>query len=142
MSKFRRQPREEFRMTRHEATTGRKSRRTAAAFLFAGIGLAVTGLGVYAGLNAVATGTQSVTSGTLKLTMADNGVGFSSSVSNMAPGDVVNRYVDVTNGGTLAGQALTLAVADSTPTLLSTDATKGLHVVVTQCTSGVWTAAT
>jgi len=104
--------------------------------------LAVTGVGVYAGLaaNAVSSA-QTITSGTLKLTMADNGAGFSSTVSNMAPGDVVNRYVDLTNSGTLAGQTLTLAATDSGSSLLSTDATKGLHVIVSQC-SGTWAPTT
>src|SRR3954453_14931866 len=74
-------------------------------------GLTLTGMAVFAGLNAEAKNTtaQSVDSGTLQLTYADNGAGFASSVANMAPGDVVNRYVDVTNGGSLDGQSLTLA---------------------------------
>jgi spore coat-associated protein N len=122
----------------------RMNGRTTVGIAFAGIGLAITGFGVYAGLNAVATNTSptQVSSGTLKLTMADNGAGFTSTVSGMAPGDTVNRYVDLTNGGTLDAKNLTLAASDANSTLLSTDATKGLHVTVTQCTSGVWTAST
>lgn len=108
-------------------------------------GLMLTGVGVYAGLNATASNTtaQAVSSGTLSLTMAANGVGFSQSVSTLAPGDVVNRYIDLTNGGQLAGQALTLGVSDATPTKLTTDSTNGLHVTVSQCSGGLapaWSA--
>lgn len=58
----------------------------------------------------------------------------------LAPGDVVNRYVDLSNTGSLTGKNLTLSASDSGSTLLSTDATKGLHVTVTSC-SVAWVAA-
>jgi spore coat-associated protein N len=107
-------------------------------------GLALTGMAVFAGLNASATNTtaQSIDAGTLQLTYADNGAGFTSVAAKMAPGDVVNRYVDLTNGGTLDGKTLTLAATDATPTKLSTDATNGLQVSVTECTGGTWNTAT
>jgi hypothetical protein len=107
-------------------------------------GLALTGMAVFAGLNAVATNTtpQQIDSGTLKLTYADNGAGFTSVASKLAPGDVVNRYVDVTNGGTLDGKTLTLAAAAANSNKLSTDATNGLQVSVTECTGGTWDNST
>lgn len=87
------------------------------------------------------TSAQSITSGTLKVIQANNGVGFSSTISDMAPGDVVNRYVNYTNSGTLASKSLRLKVADASPTLLSSDATRGLQLVVTDC-SVAWTSTT
>jgi spore coat-associated protein N len=107
------------------------------------VGLAMAGSSVYAGLTAVATNTtaEAASSGILSLTMANNGAGFSSAVANLAPGDVVNRYVDLTQGATLDGQALTLAVTDATPTKLTTDATNGLHVTVSSC-SIAWVPGT
>jgi spore coat-associated protein N len=134
-------------MSRHVdpmAVRSRRSRRTAGAAAFMLLGLAVTGAGVYAALNATAfnTSAQTVSSGTLKLTMAANGAGFSSSITNMAPGDVVNRYVDLTtNAGSIAAQNLTFAASDATPTKLSTDPSNGLHVTITSC-STAWVAAT
>ena len=99
-------------------------------------GLALTGMAVFAGLNANATNTtpQQIDSGTLQLTYADNGAGFTSVAAKMAPGDVVNRYVDLTNGGSLDGKTLTLKAVDGTPTNLSTDGTRGLQVTVNACT--------
>ena len=52
----------------------------------------------------------------------------------MAPGDTINRFIDVTNGGTLAGASWTLGLADSAATKLTTDAVNGLQVVVKECT--------
>lgn len=126
---------------RHTArTTRRPAPALLAACAVAAAGLAITGGGVYAALNANASNTtaQNATSGILSLTMTNTGTGFSQAVSNLAPGDTVNRYVNLTQGATMDGKALTLAVADAAPTKLTTDATKGLHVTVTQC-SGTWT---
>jgi spore coat-associated protein N len=131
-------------MSRHIDPTPRGRRRTSAAAAFAAVGIAITGAGVYAALNATAfnTSPEQVTSGTLKLDMAANGDGFSQSVSNLAPGDVVNRYVDLSNDGTLAAKDITLAVSDSGSSLLSTDSSKGLHVTVVQCSGGTFTPTT
>ncbi|HVT20008.1 MAG TPA: TasA family protein [Mycobacteriales bacterium] len=103
--------------------------------------LMTAGFGVWAGLDATAFNTtpQDVDSGTLSLTLGDNGAGFSSSISNLAPGDTVNRYVDLTNGGTLDAQALTLTVAATGDSQLITDgtspATKALRVTVKSCST-------
>lgn len=134
-------------MSRHleerPVSTSRAARRTAAGVAFALTGLAVTGAGVYAALNANAfnTSPQSVSSGTLKLVLSDNGNGFSTSISGMAPGDTFNRYVDLTNSGTLDGKNITFKAVDSSNTTLSTDATKGLQITIKQCSTS-WTAST
>jgi spore coat-associated protein N len=128
-------------MSRHSQPTVKTPTRTIVAAAFAVAGLAITGAGVYAGLNADATGTQAVSSGTLSLTLAnETGSNFSSAVTNLAPGDVVNRYVNLTNGGNLAAQSLTLGVAGAGTTLLTTSATRGLAVSVTSCSTS-WTVA-
>jgi len=102
--------------------------RVIIAAIIATIGLLLTAFSVFAGLNAVANNpvAQGVSSGTLSLTMSANGAGFSSAISNMAPGDVVNRYVALTSGGTLA-------------TKLTTDSANGLQVTVKSC-SVAWNA--
>lgn len=117
--------------------------RLAAAGAVGAVGLSLTGAGVYAALTAQATNTtaEAVSSGTLSLTMADSGAGFSQAISNLAPGDVVNRYVALANTGTIAAKDLTLGVADSVDSKLTTDATNGLKVTVTAC-SVAWVPAT
>ena len=131
-------------MPKH-AKPAQDRRRTRTLFAAAfGVGaLALAGAGVYAGLQAQATGTESVSSGTLKLVqVAGTGSGgFGQTYSNMAPGDVVNTYADVTDNGTINAQNLTLTVTGTGGTLLTTDATKGLHVSVKSCTVA-WVQAT
>lgn len=119
----------------------------AAAVVTAG-GLLMTGVGVYAGLNADATGTSSVTSGTLSLTLGKDATsaGFPQTVTNMAPGDTYNTYVTLTNGSgsNLAAQNITLAVtAPSSPLITPpvTDGPTGLTVTIMQC-SQAWTVST
>jgi hypothetical protein len=110
----------------------------------ASVGLMTTA-GVYAALSGVATGSESVSSGTLNLTLsADVGVGFSNFTGKMAPGDTDNVYVNLNNTGTLASAAgMTLWVAGSPANALTngTASGEGLTVTATQC-SVAWTLTT
>src|ERR1700722_5790124 len=101
-------------MTNHRHTP-KKERRygkiAVAGLLTASAGLLATA-GVYAGLSATATGAESVTSGTLNLTLGNDtgSTGFSNFTPKMAPGDTDNVYVNLNNTGTLASAAgMTLA---------------------------------
>lgn len=106
--------------------------------------------GMFASLNSVATNAtpQSVSAGTLKLTLANQGSfgTFSDAISNLAIGDTVNRYVDLVNKGSLEAKDLTLAIsssADSTATLVSDGVSggtnKALTVTVRSC-AVAWSA--
>ncbi|MEZ0163915.1 TasA family protein [Kineococcus sp. LSe6-4] len=125
--------------------TRRGARQVAGIAATVAAGVALTSGGVYAALTAQAfNGTaQQVRTGTLLLTLSPTAgsAGFTSVVGDLAPGDVVNRYVQLQNTGTLPGQGLTLRLADSSPTLLTTSATKGLQVTVNECPVA-WTVAT
>jgi hypothetical protein len=106
-------------------------------------GAALVSSSVFASLSAIATSTGSVTSGTLILTdtaTAGSG-GLVTTIAAMAPGDTVNRYVDLVNGGTLDGDTPTVRILDGTPTALTTDGTAGLQVTISACTVA-WTVAT
>lgn len=104
-------------------------------------GTALVGSSVFASLTATATNStaQSVTSASLKLTQAASGVagltaGFATAVTALAPGDTINRYIDLSNGGTLDGASMTLKVADANTSILTTSAAAGLAVIVKECT--------
>jgi len=123
----------------------RRPGRAMAAGIFAvAVGLLTTA-GVYAALSGVATGSESVSSGTLNLTLsADVGVGFSNFVGKMAPGDTNNVYVNLNNTGTLATAAgMTLWVAGNPVNALTNGSApgEGLTVTATKC-SVAWTLAT
>lgn len=131
-------------MSQHAAPTARRNTRTVAAAAFGVGALALTGAGVYAGLTAEATNTtaESVGSGTLKLELdATGATSLGVAVTNLAPGDVNNRYVVLTNTGTLAGKNLGLNITDSAGNILSTSTSKGLSASVTGC-SVAWVANT
>jgi hypothetical protein len=95
---------------------------------------------VFAALTATATNTSggSVTTGTLKLQLAPSGVsgitgGFTSPIAAMGPGDTVNRYIDLSNTGTLDGASPTLQIVSSDSNTLVSSPTAGLQVTITAC---------
>jgi hypothetical protein len=131
-----------------ETRRRRAAWRPLAAAVLGGAALLTTGFGVWASLTATAANVapETVSTGTLKLTLADNGAGFTQAISNVAPGDVVNRYVTLTNGGTLDAQALSVQVAATGSSSLITDGaspatTKALRVTMTAC-SVAWNPTT
>lgn len=83
--------------------------------------------------------TQSVASGKLSMTASSDGTsaGWSTSIVNMAPGDIQYRYINFTQG-TGGATSPNLTITDSTPTLLSTDASRGLILTLKSCTRA-WT---
>jgi spore coat-associated protein N len=100
-------------------------------------GAALVSSSVFASLTATATNpAQSVQTGTLKLTQVSStspaSGGITTTISGMAPGDTVNRYIDAAS--------MTLGLADSASTALTTNGTAGLQVVVNACTLA-WSAA-
>lgn len=109
-------------------------------------GAALVSSSVFASLTATASNTSggSVTTGTLSLTQASSVVsgmtgGFTTAITSMAPGDVIKRYVVLTNGGTLDAASMTLGLSGSPSTALTTNGTAGLQIAVNKC-SVAWTA--
>lgn len=110
--------------------------------------LTTTGVGVFATLSASVDNItpQAVNSGTLELSLGNNGVGFSQSIDDIAPGDVVNRFITLTNSGTLEGKDLKFETASTGTAALITNGvapitTKALVVSVSRC-SVAWTPGT
>jgi hypothetical protein len=100
---------------------------------------------VFAALTATASNTTggSVTTGTLSLTLAPSSVsgitgGFTTAITAMGPGDTVNRYIDLTNAGTLDGATPTLQIASVDSSTIVNNPTTGLQVSISACTVA-WT---
>ena len=109
---------------------------------------AIAGQSVIASLNATAFNTvaQGINSGTMKLDLANNGNGFGQNISNLVPGDTVNRYVTLTNSGSIDGIGLTLKTAQTGTATLINDGTggatnKALRLSVKSC-SVAWNTTT
>lgn len=83
--------------------------------------------------NTATAGTQTITSGTVKLATGptnDAGTG----ASNIAAGDTIAREVDLNStGATLAAKEITLKFSASTSSLLDTDPTNGLQLSIQAC---------
>ncbi len=105
-------------------------------------GGALVSSSVFASLTATATASTTVTTGTLKLTQTSTGAsgGISTGTISMAPGDTINRYVTLLNGGTLDAITPTVRLTDSGTTTLTTDAVNGLQITINAC-SVAWTQA-
>lgn len=127
-------------MAKHAAPRRRSPWRPLALAVAGTVVLAGTGTGVLAVLSAIATGTQSASTGNLTLTLAANGT-FGTAITNAAPGDVQHRFVTLTNGGTLTAAGLTLAASGTGSADLVGTASTALQVSVATCTVA-WTPAT
>lgn len=100
----------------------------------------IAGQSVIASLNATAFNTvaQQISAGTMNLDLANSGNGFGQNITNVVPGDVINRYVTLTNSGSINGIGLSLKTAQTgTPSLISDGTggvtTQALRLTVTGC---------
>lgn len=110
--------------------------------------LACTGsfsvLGTYASFTSTASGgPMSTASGTVTLALGATGAKtnrLNINASGIVPGDTMQRSVDLSNSGSQNLASITLTDTASPSTLLDTDATNGLQLVIDAC-SVAWTEA-
>jgi spore coat-associated protein N len=111
----------------------------AAALLIAAAGFST--LGAYATFTGSSSVAQSVGSGTLTVTLGAEGTAANRvtiPATAVAPGDTVERAVDLQTGGSVAAAAAALTTTATTSSLLDSDAGDGLKLVVDRCSEG-WT---
>ncbi|MGH9307312.1 MAG: TasA family protein [Acidimicrobiales bacterium] len=124
----------------------RQVRRLALAGLLVAGGLAAVGAGAFSTFNSTASNTaspQAVNTGTVAISLGASGAStnrLSVAAVNIAPGDTIDRSVDLISTGNLALSTLGLAATASPTTLLTSDTTNGLQLTVTEC-SVAWTEA-
>lgn len=107
-------------------------RLTGVAVAGAALLAAATGPSVFAGLKATASAPgQTASTGTLKLAL-DGTATFSQSVSDMAPGDNITRYLTLQNTGALAAKDIKMQVVGTGDASLNSGA-KQLKVTVSSC---------
>ncbi|HEY8216763.1 MAG TPA: TasA family protein [Acidimicrobiia bacterium] len=126
--------------------TGHRGRRGLLTKLTLSFGLlgaaaAIMGLGANATFTGTAETSGAYSSGTVALapigTSAVNNR-LSVGASALAAGDTIQRAVDLKNTGSITLTSPTLATAASPSSLLDTDATNGLQLVIEKC-SVAWT---
>jgi spore coat-associated protein N len=109
------------------------------------VGATAIGAGTYSSFTATATPASplTVSSGTESLTIPAAGAANRMTVnaSGLVPGDTIQRAVDLSNNGTEDLSAITLTTTASPSSLLDTNATYGLQLVIDKCGGTGWTEA-
>jgi spore coat-associated protein N len=101
----------------------------------------VAGLGTFATFTSSTSATHTVSSGTLTIALGASGPAnrLSVNATAVAPGDTMQRAFDLQNSGSIdLTAAPTLTTTASPSSLLDTDATNGLQMVIDKC-SVAWT---
>ena len=117
------------------------SRRLALTVLLALLALLLGGMGTWATFTGSTTVTQGSTgSGTMSLTVPPAGASnrLTLGASDIAPGDTIQRAVNLTVGGTVDMSAIALTTTAPTTSALDTNATHGLQLAIDRC-SQAWT---
>ncbi len=122
----------------HRRRTGRKILLSLAAL---GAAASIAGMATFATFTSSVSQSQTISSGTVTLNLGATGAAtnrLNIGASAIAPGDTMQRSVDLINGGTLDMASITLTDTATTSSLLDTDATNGLQLVIDRC-SQAWT---
>ena len=101
----------------------------------------VSGLATFATFTSTTSASHTISSGTVTIALGATGAStnrLNIGASGIAPGDTMQRSVDLTNSGSLDLASVTLTTSASPSSLLDTDATNGLQMVIDKC-SVAWT---
>jgi spore coat-associated protein N len=114
------------------------------SFAVLGAAASVAGLGTFATFTSSTSASQTIATGTVSIALGATGAStnrLTIGASNVVSGDTIQRSVDLINNGTAGSDNLSsiqLTTAPSTSSLLDTDATNGLQMVIDKC-SVAWT---
>ena len=120
-------------------------KRLVASFAVLGAAASLAGLGTFATFTSSTSASQSIQSGTVSITLGATGPAnrLTIGASNVVPGDTSERADDLINNGSASADNLSsiqLTTTASPSSLLDTDATNGLQMVIDAC-SVPWTEA-
>ena len=108
-----------------------------------GAAASIAGLGTFATFTSSTSASHTVSSGTVTIALGATGAStnrLTVGASAIAPGDTIQRSVDLINQGSLDLASTTLTTTATTSSLLDTDTTNGLQMVIDKC-SAAWTEA-
>ena len=134
-------------MTPHELrrpwskTLGSTSKKLLATVAVLGAAASIAGLGTYATFTSTTSQSHAISSGTVTIALGTTGAStnrLNIGASGLAPGDTIQRSVDLINSGSLDLASVTLTTTAAPSSLLDTDATNGLQMVIDKC-SVAWT---
>ena len=122
-------------------TMGSTSKKLLATIAVLGAAASIAGLGTYATFTSTTSQNHTISSGTVTIALGATGAStnrLNIGASGLAPGDTIQRSVDLINSGSLDLASVTLATTAPTSSLLDTDTTNGLQMVIDKC-SAAWT---
>lgn len=96
----------------------------------------IAALGTFAQFTSSTSAAQSAGTGTVTIGLGASGTSanrLSVAAADMAPGDSVQRAVDLVNSGSIALSGVKLTTTASTSSVLNTDTVNGLQVAVDRC---------
>lgn len=121
---------------RTEARAGNTRRVLATLGVLGAIGALAT-VGTYSQFTDSVSTSQTISTGTVKIALGATNR-LTVAATNVAPGDTIQRAVDLSNTGTIDYSGVTVATTATTSSLLDTDATLGLQMSIDKC-SVAWT---
>jgi hypothetical protein len=118
-------------------------KRVLVSLALVGSAAAVAGLGTYGSFTSTTSASQTVATGTVAIALGATGAStnrLTVNASGLVPGDTVQRSFDLDNTGSEDLASVTLTSSATSSSLLDTDATDGLQMVIERC-SVAWTEA-
>ena len=117
------------------------SRKLIASIALLGAAASIAGLSTYATFTSTTSESHTISSGTVTIQLGATGGStnrLNVGASGVAPGDTIQRSVDLLNTGSIDLASVTVTTTASPSSLLDTDATNGLQMVIDKC-SQAWT---
>ena len=121
----------------------RSLKKVLATVAVLGAAASIAGLGTFATFTSTTSASHTVSSGTVTIALGATGAStnrLNVDASAIAPGDTIQRSVDLLNQGTLDLASVTLTTSASPSSLLDTDTSNGLQMAIDKC-SVAWTEA-
>jgi spore coat-associated protein N len=128
-------------MTRRLGWASAQRRKLLVSLAIVAAAASIAGLGTFATFTSSTSASQNVSSGTVTIALGATGAStnrLTVGASNIAPGDTIQRSVDLINSGSIDLSGITLTTSATASSLLDTDATNGLQMVIDRC-SNAWT---
>lgn len=120
---------------------GSRTKKVLLSIAALGCAAGIAGLGTFATFTSTTSASQQVSSGTVTIALGATGAAtnrLTVNASGIVPGDTMQRSFDLANSGSQDLASVTLTTTASPSSLLDTDATNGLQMVVDKC-SVAWT---
>jgi spore coat-associated protein N len=119
-------------------------KRLLGSFAVVGVAAAMAGLGTFATFTSSTSASHTISSGTVSIALGATGAStnrLTVGASNVVPGDTIQRTADLINNGGASADSLSSIVLSTTASpssLLDTETTNGLQMVIEKC-SVPWT---